>query len=355
MSNNRPEGMEAVEPDDGNGVYSNNTNTGTNNPAWNEMTEEEQKKRASGLCCFNLLGLVSTAGFICGVYSFAHCDFLSRFVVLTADYENEYSKACQALGYGSDAADSMSEMNDAMTSSTVSSSSQFTSNTMNTICSSLLQNHGIGFSYWQATIPVDQTVCFTYTQLTPWGYVSPVFDSAFIASRWFSCIGYVFGGAAWFTLTCSSCCRIDQTRLKGIACYFWIATFFQGMSLIMFKSKVCQPGFFQSYFMPPSQQQNATLLAEVSAVIEDVQCTLSLGSKMAISATVLYFLCSIMVPFAIVPFYEPRAYSQDDPEMQQQQQQQQGQTIHYSDDGQQQAPGGAAVVQGTAVPSTTGQ
>jgi len=114
----------------------------------------------------------------------------------------------------------------------------------------------------------------------------------------------------------------------------------------MFKSKVCQPGFFQSYFMPPSQQKNATLLANVSAVIEDVQCTLSLGSKMAISATVLYFLCSIMVPFAIVPFYEPRAYDQDDPEMQQR-----SQTVHYSDDGQQ-AQQGSPVVQGTAVPST---
>jgi len=248
-------------------------------------------------------------------------------VVLSADYAaNDYTQACQDLGYGSD---SMNEMNDVITS-TVSSGF----NVGNEICSSMLQNHGIGFSYWQATIPVDQTVCFTYTQLTPWGYVSPVFDSAFIASRWFSCIGYVFGGAAWFTLTCSSCCRIDQTRLKGIACYFWVAAFFQGLSLIMFKSDVCQQGFFQSYFMPPNQQNNATLLAEVNAVIEDVQCTLSLGSKMAISATVLYFVCSIMVPFAIVPFYEPRAYSQDE---QDQEMPQQRNTNNYSDDGPQEA------------------
>jgi len=266
-----------------------------------------------------MLGLVSTAGFICGVYSYAHCDFLSRFVVLAPEYGDDYSKACQELGYG----DSDTDLSTS-TATTMSSVVDVGSE----ICASMLQNHGIGFSYWQATIPVDQTVCFTYTQLTPWGYVSPVFDSAFNASRWFSCIGYVFGGAAWFTLTCSSCCRIDQTRLKGIACYFWVATLFQGLSLLMFKSNVCKKGFFRSYFIPPSQQTNQTLIDEVSSVIEDVQCTLSLGSKMAVSATVLYFVCSIMVPFSIVPFYEPRAYHQDQDG---QQQQGEGDNNNYSD------------------------
>lgn len=294
-----PPGMTAVPT--GGGVT-------TGGPFDAEMTPEEQKRRNSGICCFNMLGLVSTAAFICGIYSYAHCDFLSRYVTLGPDYAaGDYASACTDLGYGGGGGDNAD-----------STDSQ--------LCQSLLQNHGIGFTYWQATIPVDQTMCFSYTQIKPWGWVTPDFDSAFNASRWFSMIGYVFGGAAWFTLSCSACCRIDQKRLKGIACYFWVACFFQGMSLLMFSSNVCDKGFFASYFIPPSQMNNQTLLDEYSSVVNDIECTLSLGSKMAISATVLYFICSLMVPFSVVPFYVQRSYQSDytDPPQQQQGQQPQG-------------------------------
>jgi len=265
-----------------------------------ELSDIDRKKRAQGVCCFNLLGLVATAAFICGIYSYAYCDFIARYVTLTPEYTitgtdgtttSDYTKACNDLGYGSD------------------DGSDSGSNNMSTeICSSLLQDHGIGFSYWQATIPVDKEVCFTYTQLTPWGFVTPEFDSAFNASKWFSIIGYVFGGAGWFSLTCSCICRMDQNRLKGIACYFMIATLFQGLSLIMFNSNVCSEGFFKSYFVSPDQQNNQTFIDEYQNVLESVSCTLSLGSKMAISATVLWAICSVMVPFSIVPFYEDRVY-----------------------------------------------
>jgi len=275
---------------------------GGGGPFDTEMTPEERKRRTSGICCYNLLGLVSTAAFICGIYSYAQCDFLSRYVTLGPDYTpGDYASACNDLGY--DEIDSAGSQT----------------------CQSLLQNHGIGFTYWQATIPVDQTMCFSYTQITQWGYVTPDFDSNFIASRWFSIIGYVFGGAAWFTLTCAPCCRMDQQRLKGIACYFWVACFFQGLSLLMFNSTVCDKGFFAPYFIPPSQLNNATYLEDYKSVVEDVECTLSLGSKMAISACVLYFICSLMVPFSIVPFYEQRNYqsgsSNNNNDGQQQQQQ----------------------------------
>ena len=49
-----------------------NTNATTANrhdfgpTSWEEMNDEEKKKRATGICCYNLLGLVSTAAFICG-------------------------------------------------------------------------------------------------------------------------------------------------------------------------------------------------------------------------------------------------------------------------------------------------
>ena len=104
---------------------------------------------------------------------------------------------------------------------------------------------------------------------------------------------------------------MDQRRLKGIACYFWIACVFQGLSLIMFHSDICTRDFFAPYFIAPAQQTNATLLQTFNTAIESVDCGLSVGSKMAISACVLYFVCSLMVPFSIVPFYEQRQYQHE--------------------------------------------
>eukprot|EP00536_Pseudo-nitzschia_multiseries_P002840 jgi/Psemu1/184374/e_gw1.39.73.1 len=249
------------------------------------MTPEEKRRLLSGICCYNLLGLTSLAAFICGVYSYAMCDFLSRSITLSDDYTpGDYETACSDLGYGSaNALDAQ-------------------------ICQSVMQNHGIGFTYWQATIPVDQKMCFSYTQLAPWGWVVPEFDTKFNTSRAFSIIGFVFGGAAWLTLLCSSCCRIDQQRLKGIGCYFMIACFSHGLSLLMFDSNVCEKGFFEPYFVPSSQKNNITYLDNFNSIVKDVECTMSFGSKMAISATVLFFVCTLMVPFAVVPFYEQRSY-----------------------------------------------
>jgi len=259
-----------------------------------ELTEEQKKKQTVGICCFNLLGLVSTAAFICGIYSYAQCDFVNRYVTLVPEYASEgddldsqISAACTTLGYNK-----------------ISQQSQM-------LCESILGNRKIGFRYWQATIPVDQKICAPYTQLTPWGWVTPNFDSAFKASSAFSILGYIFGGAAWFTLSCSIGCRMDQNRLKGTSCYFWMATFFTGLSLLMFKSNVCEKGFFAPYFVNPYSSNYTDAINAYDSIIEDVTCELSFGSKMAVSATVMYFLCSMMALCAVVPFYEQRYYQGD--------------------------------------------
>ena len=79
----------------------------------------------------------------------------------------------------------------------------------------------------------------------------------------------------------------------------------------MFHSDICTRDFFAPYFIAPAQQTNATLLQTFNTAIESVDCGLSVGSKMAISACVLYFVCSLMVPFSIVPFYEQRQYQHE--------------------------------------------
>ena len=140
---------------------------------------DREKPAEDNLCMVFYLAI---AAFICGIYSYTGCNFIARYVTLTPEYTttgtdgtntSDYTKACDDLGYGSVGSDSGSNMS-------------------TEICSSLLQDYRIGFAYWQATIPVDQIVCSAYTQLTPWGYVTPEFDSAFIASKWFSIIGYVY-------------------------------------------------------------------------------------------------------------------------------------------------------------------
>lgn len=269
----------------------------------NNPEEYERKKRAAGICCFNLLGLTSLAAFICSVYSTTPCNFVARSVTLNADYmvsegleQSDLTEACRSLGYGSVAFPS-------------------------SICQTLLQPHAIGFQFWQGTVPVDQKVCFSYTQLTPFGYVSPNLDTNFIASQWMSVIGIVFGGLGCFTVTFANCCRIDQARLQATACNFFIGCLFTGLSLIMFRSSACAPGFFAPYFVAPDQLNNETKIEEFNSVVENVQCSLSTGSNLAIAATVLYFVCACMVPASVVPVYaNQQAYM----EQQQQEQQQQG-------------------------------
>jgi hypothetical protein len=100
---------------------------------------DEQKRQYVGICCYQLLGLISTAAFICAIYSFAYCDFAKRYVVLSP---------------GTDP-------------STVCSDSGFEGG-LEQVCQSLINTHGVGFEGFWATVPVNQDVCFSYTQPTPW-------------------------------------------------------------------------------------------------------------------------------------------------------------------------------------------
>lgn len=86
--------------------------------------------------------------------------------------------------------------------------------------------------------PVDTQVCLSYTLLTPWGWQTPDMDTKFNSARALSITGIVLGGAAWFTLILASCCKLDQGKLNGLSCYFFLATLFQGLSLLIFRSNV---------------------------------------------------------------------------------------------------------------------
>lgn len=228
---------------------------------------DDQKRRMAGMCCYNMLGLTSTAAFICAIYSYAHCDFITRTVTLTEG--NTIESVCADTGY---------------------------TGSMDVMCQSLLSEHGIGFEGFWITVPVDTKICYAYTLVTPWGFQSPNFDTKFNSARALSITAIVLGGAAWFTLMMASCCKLDQSKLNGLGCYFTLATLFQGLSLLMFRSNVCSPGFFSAYFTPPGTAAPAT-----PSWMAGVSCGLSRGSNCAIAATVLWFVCGNMLPASVVP------------------------------------------------------
>ena len=126
--------------------------------------------------------------------------------------------------------------------------------------------------------------------------MTPTFDTKFNSARALSITGIVLGGAAWFTLMLAACCPLDQRSIKGLSCYFFLATLFQGLSLLIFRSNVCSAGFFSVYFVNPNDPNPPD-----GSAIESVKCGLSLGSKLAISATVLWFCCNTIIPAVVVP------------------------------------------------------
>jgi hypothetical protein len=97
---------------------------------------------------------------------------------------------------------------------------------------------------------------------------------------------------AFFTLIMASCCPLDAKKMAGLSCYYWIATLFQGLSLLIFTSNACQAGFFEPFINPNSN---------LSDNIDSVTCSLGLGAKLSISATVLYFIGMLTIPFAKPP------------------------------------------------------
>ena len=229
---------------------------------------DDQKKQVAGQCSFMLVSLCCTGAFICSMYSTSFCDFVDRSVQFQDGFD--VGTACSSLSNSTETA----------------------------VCESLIGQQSVGFYFWYGTVPVNRQVCLPYTLFIPGlGYVTPSFDTKFNSARACGITGTFFGAMAWFSLMFSSCCPMSQQRLKGLSIYFFIATLFQGLSLLMFKSSACEPGFFSVYFPD----------ADVSSVVADVSCSLGTGANMAVAATVLYFVCMCLIPGAVAP--SPIGYS----------------------------------------------
>lgn len=238
----------------------------------NPMTEEA-RFQVVGRAIYVTTFLLATAAFIFGIYSNAHCNFVGREIDLQPNISR--TQACEDLGLGL----------------------QYQS-----LCDTILDEHGVGFYGWMGTVPVDQEICFSYTLWNPVveGYITPHFDTKFNTAKALAVAANVFGALAFFTFVFSSCCPIEQTRIRGMACYFLIACLFQGLTLLIFRSEICQEAFFRQYF--PQQ--------DFEGAVESVDCVLGRGSRLAIASCVFYFVSAGLVTQAIAPMplgYRPWA------------------------------------------------
>lgn len=263
-------------------------------PSLEDLSPSEREKviRAAGQCNFSLVFLFATTAMCLSAASTSYCSFVSRDVTYDDTAVNLYCN----------------------------------NRTDSDQCFNFFKDQGIGFWSWQATIPVDQVrgavfddlvaeepcgrnaadfclshissvlyltryfvvqtssniisnkrVCLSYTLLIPGkGYVTPQFDTKFNAARAFAGVADFFGLLCFLTLAMASCCPLDQARLKCMSIYFFLAFFFQAMTLIIFRSSVCQKGFFSIYFDDPTA---------ADSLVENVSCGLTRGSNMAIAAT----------------------------------------------------------------------
>ncbi|CAB9523209.1 expressed unknown protein [Seminavis robusta] len=278
--------------------------------AGDTLTDQERKAIAVGQCNYMFLALLSVAALVCGNNAAWTCNFAERRVT----YKDQFDLASTC------------------------SAANFTYDLNTALCNTILTEHGVGFYHWYGTVPVNTKVCISYTLLFPWGWITPEFDAAFTAAQTFSIMANVFGALAWFTMIFATCCPMSQDRIKGLSCYFSFACICQCFTFLLYSSNICSVDWFSQY-VPQFQMRDA---------IESVTCSLGLGAKYSIAASVLYLVCSGLAPAAIAPppigyrpGQAPSYYQQQQPVPQQEAQAPPGETPAADPENQQSAaPGG---------------
>lgn len=202
---------------------------------YDHLSDEEKQAIVRGRCNYLALMIFSTVAFVQGGTTAGYCDFAERNVQFSPG--SNLTSTCATLN--------LTSWNEQ-------------------VCKTFFTKHGVGFYGWYGTVPVDKQVCTSYDQFIPnRGYVVPDFDSAFNAARVFAIMANIFGAFAWFTIIFSSCCPIDNQRLKGLSVYFTLAYICQAFTFLMFASNVCGMGFFIQYYPD----------LETDGAVEDVTCS----------------------------------------------------------------------------------
>lgn len=157
--------------------------------------------------------------------------------------------------------------------------------------------HKVGLWDWE----VQGGVCVPYTVcIQTRACYSPAFDSAFNSARTFAVLSSMLGGVVTLAICASLCFPFNPVYLTPV---YVLLMLFQGLSLMVYSSEICDRLGDVSFWLGAGGQQIDPItgdLTEDAQQLEDyltsnteVTCSNGAGSKMAISAVVMWFLAAI--------------------------------------------------------------
>ena len=157
--------------------------------------------------------------------------------------------------------------------------------------------HKVGLWDWE----VQDGVCVPYTVcIQTRACFSPAFDSAFNSARTFAVLSSMLGGVVTLVICASLCFPFNPIYLTPV---YVLLMLFQGLSLMVYSSQICDRLGDVSFWLGAGGENIDPItgdLTEEAKQYEDyltfnteVSCTNGAGSKMAISAVVMWFLAAI--------------------------------------------------------------
>ena len=157
--------------------------------------------------------------------------------------------------------------------------------------------HKVGLWDWE----VQDGVCVPYTVcIQTRACFSPAFDSAFNSARTFAVLSSMLGGVVTLVICASLCFPFNPIYLTPV---YVLLMLFQGLSLMVYSSGICDRLGDVSFWLGAGGENIDPItgdLTEEAKQYEDyltfnteVSCTNGSGSKMAISAVVMWFLAAI--------------------------------------------------------------
>ena len=157
--------------------------------------------------------------------------------------------------------------------------------------------HRVGLWDWE----VQDGVCVPYTVcIQTRACFSPAFDSQFNTARTFAVISSMVGGVVTMVILASLCFPFNPIYLTPV---YVLLMMFQGLSLMVYRSGICDHLSDAQFWLAAGGEQidpNTGELSEEAQLFErylsdntEVTCTHGAGSKMAISAVIMWFLAAI--------------------------------------------------------------
>ena len=157
--------------------------------------------------------------------------------------------------------------------------------------------HKVGLWDWE----VQDGVCVPYTVcIQTRACFSPAFDSQFNSARTFAVISSMVGGVVTMVILASLCFPFNPIYLTPV---YVLLMMFQGLSLMVYRSGICDHLGDAQFWLAAGGEQidpNTGELSEEAQQFErylsdntEVTCTHGAGSKMAISAVIMWFLAAI--------------------------------------------------------------